>query len=93
MEITANDVLLGEGTMLVLVNFVQFFFGKELKEKFTWTDTVEREQTGLIFHLKSEIQKLGFKLGFHERWGNNFFFDREFLAPLAVLKVTFFLKN
>jgi len=35
VEITANDVLLGEGTMLVLVNFVQFFFGKELKEKFT----------------------------------------------------------
>lgn len=26
VEITANDVLLGEGTMLVLVNFVQFFF-------------------------------------------------------------------
>jgi len=26
VEITANDVLLGEGTMLVLVNFVQFFW-------------------------------------------------------------------
>ena len=28
VEITANDVLLGEGTMLVLVNFVQFFLVK-----------------------------------------------------------------
>jgi len=49
------------------------FYGEESKEKFTRTDTVEGEQTGLIFHLKSEIQKLGFKLGFHERGETTFF--------------------
>lgn len=79
--------------MLVLVNFVKCFFGEESKEKFTRTDTVEGEQTGLIFHLKSEIQNnLVLNLAFM-KGRKQLFFDREFLAPLCGPKSYFFLEK